>query len=135
MKNQNNFIVIKRIISALIKTPILCHRTKIIFSLWLKTWGEGREFGEFSTKEICHWTKLDRNRVSELIAEMIHRQIFQQKKEGHRRVLALNKYYSQWILTVEIQPRRGTPMIPVDYDLEPPTNRKQLKRKDAHGPR
>ena len=128
IENGNNLIVVKRIIEALMRAKILCHRTRIIFSVWLNTWGEGRKFGEFTTKEICRWTGLDPNRASELIAEMIKRQIFRQRKVGHRRILMFNKYYTQWILTEKIRRRRNVEDVPIDHGLKPHVNEEREKQ-------
>jgi hypothetical protein len=119
MENGNNLVIVLRLVEVLMKAPILCQRVRTIFALLRYTWGERRKDGNFTTKEFCNWTGITGKRASELISEMIRRQIFRQRKVGHRRVLMFNKYYTQWILSEKIRHRKNIKDIPIDYGLKP----------------
>jgi hypothetical protein len=119
MENGNNLTIVIRLVEVMMRAPILCQRARTIFALLRHTWGERQKDGEFSTKEFSTWTGITGKRASQLINEMIERQIFRQQKVGHRRVLMFNKYYTEWILTEKIRRKRNVAAIPIDYGLKP----------------
>ncbi len=88
--------IANEILEALACFQLSGHESRILYTLFRKTYGFRKKEDWISISQFCYYTGLNQPRVSEAVKSLCKKNILTKKRMGRVVILGLNKDYTTW---------------------------------------